>query len=54
MKHNVMSAFDALRPGVSYQVEEPYGYTNITIMSNAQRVGVDTSSLSIQFICRQI
>ena len=47
MKHNVMSAFDALRPGVSYQVEEPYGYTNISIMSNAQRVGVDTSSLTI-------
>ena len=47
MKHNVMSAFDALRPGVSYQVEEPYGYANISIMSNAQRVGVDTSSLTI-------
>ena len=47
MKHNVISAFDALRPGVSYQVEEPYGYENISIMSNAQRVGVDTSSLTI-------
>ena len=47
MKHNVISAFDALRPGVSYQVEEPYGYANISIMSNAQRVGVDTSSLTI-------
>ena len=47
MKHNVISAFDALRPGVSFQVEEPYGYANISIMSNAQRVGVDTSSLTI-------
>ena len=54
MKHNVMSAFDALRPGVSYQVEEPYGYTNISIMSNAQRVGVDTSSLQFQLKLKSI
>ena len=47
MKHDVISAFDALRPNVSYQVEEPYGYANISIMSNAQRVGVDISSLTI-------
>ena len=47
MKHNVISAFDALRPGVSFQVEEPYGYENISIMSNAQRVGIDTSLLTI-------
>lgn len=47
MKHNVISAFDALRPGVSFQVEEPYEYANISIMSNSQRVGVDTSSLTI-------
>jgi len=47
MKHNVISAFDALRPGVSFQVEEPYEYANISIMSNSQRVGVVTSSLTI-------
>ena len=47
MKHNVISAFDALRPGVSFQVEEPYGYENISIMNNAQRVGIDTSLLTI-------
>tara|TARA_Y100000114_G_C11647346_1_gene272362 strand:- start:78 stop:476 length:399 start_codon:yes stop_codon:yes gene_type:complete len=47
MKHNVISAFDALRPGVSFQVEEPYGYENISIMNNGQRVGIDTSLLTI-------
>jgi hypothetical protein len=47
MKHNVVSAFGVLRPGVSFQVEEPYGYENISIMNNAQRVGIDTSLLTI-------
>ena len=47
MKHNVMSAFESLRHGVSFQVEEPYGYANITILDVAHKVGVDTSSLSI-------
>ena len=47
MKHNVISAFDALRPGVSFHVEEPYGYENISIMNNGQRVGIDTSLLTI-------
>jgi len=47
MKHNVMSAFESLRPGVSFQVEEPYGYANISILDAPHKVGVDTSSLSI-------
>ena len=47
MKHNVISAFDALRPGVSFQVEEPYGYANISILNASHKVGVDTSSLTI-------
>ena len=47
MKHTVLSAFDALRPGVSYQVEEPYGYENITIMSVPHKSFVDTSSLTM-------
>ena len=47
MKHNVISAFDALRPGVSFQVEEPYEYANISILNAPHKVGVDTSSLTI-------
>ena len=47
MKHNVMSAFEALRPGVSFQVEEPYRYEDISILNAPHKVGVDTSSLSI-------
>ena len=47
MKHTVLSAFDALRPGVSYQVEEPYGYENITIMSVPHKSFLDTSSLTM-------
>lgn len=47
MKHNVMSAFEALRPGVSFQVEEPYGYADLSILDAPHKVGVDTSSLSI-------
>ena len=47
MKHNVMSAFESLRPGVSFQVEEPYRYADISILDVPHKVGVDTSSLSI-------
>ena len=47
MKHNVMSAFESLRPGVSFQVEEPYRYADISILDAPHKVGVDTSSLSI-------
>ena len=47
MKHNVVSAFGVLSTGVSFKVEAPYGYENISIMKNAQRVGIDTSLLTI-------
>ena len=47
MKYTVTTAFQELRPGVSFQVEEPYGYANITILNIPHRVGVDTSSLTI-------
>ena len=47
MKYTVTRAFQELRPGVSFQVEEPYGYANITILNIPHRVGVDTSSLTI-------
>ncbi len=47
MKHTVLSAFDALRPGVSYQVEEPYGYENISIMNVPHKSFVDVDNLTM-------
>tara|TARA_B100001250_G_scaffold297949_1_gene259430 strand:- start:64 stop:465 length:402 start_codon:yes stop_codon:yes gene_type:complete len=48
MKHNVLSAFDALRPGVSYQVEPPFGYEDISIMTSVPHKSfVDTSTLTM-------
>tara|TARA_Y100000766_G_C18806578_1_gene555775 strand:+ start:654 stop:1052 length:399 start_codon:yes stop_codon:yes gene_type:complete len=47
MKYTVTRAFQELRPGVSFQVEEPYGYANIKILDVTHKVGVDTSSLTI-------
>ena len=47
MKYTVTRAFQELRPGVSFQVEEPYGYANIKILDVPHKVGVDTSSLTI-------
>ena len=47
MKHTVLSAFDVLRPGVSYQVEEPYGYENISIMNVPHKSFVDVDNLTM-------
>ena len=47
MKHNVIGAFDALRPGVSFQVEEPYGYENISIMNVPHKSFVDVDNLTM-------
>tara|TARA_B100001113_G_scaffold22674_1_gene16549 strand:- start:51 stop:449 length:399 start_codon:yes stop_codon:yes gene_type:complete len=47
MKHNVIGAFDALRPGVSFQVEEPYGYENISIMDVPHKSFVDVDNLTM-------
>jgi len=47
MKYTVTRAFQELRPGVSFQVEEPYGYADLSILDAPHKVGVDTSSLTI-------
>ena len=47
MKYTVSRAFQELRPGVSFQVEEPYGYANIKILNVAHKSYVDTSSITM-------
>ena len=48
MKYTVIGAFDVLRPGVSFQVEEPYGYENISIMTTVPHKSfVDVDNLTM-------
>ena len=47
MKHTVIGAFEALRPGVSFQVDLPFRYEDITIMSVPHKSFVDVDNLTI-------
>ena len=47
MKHTVIGAFEALRPGVSFQVDLPLRYEDITIMDVPHKSFVDVDNLTM-------